>query len=47
MAQEQRCKHSACRCTAGSNRPDGFCSDSCKSRSETGGKCQCGHQDCK
>jgi len=40
-----KCKHEACKCNNQSQ--GGFCSDSCKQSKMNGGKCGCGHGDCK
>ena len=46
MAIQNRCKHSGCRCNANQGQ-EGFCSDACKQHRESGGKCQCGHPECR
>jgi hypothetical protein len=46
MAKD-RCKHSGCSCNASESRSDGYCSDACKEKRESAGRCQCGHPDCK
>ena len=44
---EKKCRHEECHCTGDDVRSDGFCSDSCKQGRMEGGKCACGHPDCR
>jgi len=45
MASKVRCKHSGCKCQT--DKPSGYCSDACSKQQAPGGKCGCGHSDCK
>ena len=47
MADETKCRHEHCHCTGEEIRPDGYCSDSCRDSRMEGGKCACGHPDCR
>lgn len=42
-----KCKHANCRCSGNEVKADGYCSDNCRQQKSSGGKCSCGHRDCK
>ncbi|HEX4439020.1 MAG TPA: hypothetical protein VH854_03055 [Thermoanaerobaculia bacterium] len=45
MADQEHCKHESCRCAT--TRSDGYCSDACAQNRSSGGRCACGHGDCR
>ncbi len=45
MAEQGKCKASGCKCRE--TKVNGCCSDSCAQGKMSGGKCGCGHPDCK
>lgn len=51
MAHQEKCRHTACHCSAaegqGGTAAAGYCSEACARGEMKAGKCGCGHPDCK